>query len=135
MKKYPILYLIIGIAFLIIPTLLYLIWLVPRLSDAYNTLLASGGIIGGAGFYGASKIPEKLNNSSLYKLAANSFTVLTVITLVQQFISELIVLAIIFIVSFIIFKIFGVLYKNGREIKRNEKLSEAISQNISKSIR
>lgn len=135
MKKYPVLYLILGITILIVPALLYLIWLVPKLSSAYNALLASGGIIGGAGFFGASKIPEKLNNSSLYKLAANSFTIFTVLTLVQEFIKEIILLCCIFVISFIIFKLLLGAWKNARRRKENRELAEEIARTAVKIIK
>ena len=60
MNKHPIWYLIIGIFILVAPTVIYLGFLIPQLTEAYNVLMASGGVIGGAGFYAASKIPEKL---------------------------------------------------------------------------
>ena len=60
MKNHPVFYLIIGVFVLIVPTTIYLCFLVPKLSEAYNVLMASAGVIGGAGMYGASKIPEKI---------------------------------------------------------------------------
>jgi len=131
-KKHPVVFLIIGICILIIPTVVYLCFLVPQLSEEYNVLMSSGGIIGGAGVYGANKIPDKLKYSSMFKLAANSFTIMTVILLVEKFIVPLIGLIATFIVSFIIFKILMEVYRNARTSRQNRELAEAISQSVAK---
>ena len=60
MKKHPNWYLVIAIAVLVVPTAVYLAFLIPKLTEEYNVLMASGGVIGGAGYYGAQKIPEKI---------------------------------------------------------------------------
>lgn len=130
MKKHPIWYLIIGISILIIPTLIYLIFLIPKMSVEYNILMASGGIIGGAGFYGSSIIPTGIKNKSLYKLAANSFTIMCVITLVNKFIMQLIGLVSTFILSFIIYKIFKEIWKNARRKKEHRELADEIARNV-----
>lgn len=132
MHKHIWLYLVIGISILVIPTVVYLIWLIPQLSEYYNTLLASGGIISCAGYIGTIKIPDSFNNSKLLKLASGSFTILATITVVQEFIGELIFLAVIAIISFIIFKIFLGVYKNAKRKRENTELAEEISRNIIK---
>lgn len=130
MKKRPILFLILGIFILIVPTLIYLCILVPQLSEEYNILLTSGVVIGGSGYYGASKIPDKIKYSGLYKLSCNAFTTLTVITLVEKFIMQIIFLVVVFIVSYITYRILKEMYKKYRRLKENAELSKTISQNI-----
>lgn len=133
MRKYPIFYLLIGIIILIVPTTIYLCFLVPKLSEAYNVLMASAGVVGGAGMYGASKIPEKIKFGSIFKLAANSFSIFVVITLVQQFIWEIMGLVAVFIISFIIFKIMVEVWRNARTRKQAREtateVARAITQN------
>ena len=133
MNKHPIWYLIIGIFILVAPTVIYLGFLIPQLTEAYNVLMASGGVIGGAGFYAASKIPEKLKYSGLIKLSANSFTVFTILTLVNQFIMKIIGLAAVFVVSFIIFQILKGAWKNGKRKKENAELAEQITRSVAES--
>lgn len=135
MKERPVIYLVIGILVLIIPTAIYLCFLIPSLSEEYNILMTSGGIIGSAGLYGSSLIPKNLKHSSLFKLAANSFTILTVITLVQEFILELIGLVSVFILCFIAFTILKEVWKNGRERLKSEKLATEISRSIIENIK
>lgn len=130
MKKRPIWFLIIGIFILIVPTLIYLCILVPQLKEEYSVLLASGGVIGGSGYYGASRISDKIRYSSLYKLSCNAFTTLTLITLVEKFIMQLVFLVATFIVSFIIYKILKETYKKYRRLKENGELANQISQAI-----
>ena len=128
MKKHPIWYLVIAIIVLIVPTTIYLCFLVPKLSEEYNILMASGGVIGGAGFYGASKIPDKVKFSGMFKTAANCFTILTVTTLVEEFVVELIGLVAVFVVSFITFKILKEVWKNARRRKENRELAKEIAR-------
>ena len=135
MKKHPILYLIIGIIILIVPTAIYLCFLIPAMSETYNVLMASGGVIGGAGFYGASRIPKEIKYSGLFKLAANSFTILTIITLVQEFALQLIGLVAVFIISFIAFIILKGAWKNGRQRLKDEHLATEVARNIVKTIK
>lgn len=135
MKKHPILYLIIGIIILIVPTAIYLSFLIPAMSETYNVLMASGGIIGGAGFYGANRIPKEIKYSGLFRLAANSFTVLMIITLVQEFALQLIGLAVVFIISFIIFMILKGAWKNGKQRLRDERLAAKITRNITETLK
>lgn len=132
MKKHPIWYLIIGIFILIVPTIIYLCFLIPKLSEEYNILMASGGVIGGVGLYGTSKIPEKIKYSSLMKLAGNAFTILTVTAVIEKFIIEIIGLIIVIIISYIIFAIFKELWKDGKQKNRNSELAEEIARNITK---
>lgn len=114
MKKKYIWYLIIGIIILIVPCSVYLGFLIPKMSEEYITLMSSGGIIASGGMYGASVIPDKVKFSGLYKLSARSFTLLVVITLVQEFIIQILGFVATFIVCFIIFSILKELYKEGR---------------------
>lgn len=130
MKKHPIWYLVIAILILIIPTTVYLCILVPRLSEEYNVLMASGGVVGGAGLYGASKIPDKVKYSGLFKTAANSFTILTVTVLVEEFIIELVGLIAVFVVCFITFKILVEVWKNARRRKENRELAREIARSV-----
>lgn len=123
-------YVVFGISILIIPTVVYLCFLIPSLSDRYNTLMSSGGIIGGAGFYGSSKIPDGKKSSGLFKLATNSFTTMIIVIIVEEFIKKIIGLAATFIVSLILFKIFMELYKNGKRKREEAMLAEQITRNI-----
>lgn len=135
MKKHPIWYLIIGIIVLTVPTGVYLGFLIPAMSETYNVLMASGGVIGGAGFYGASRIPKEVKYSGLFKLAANSFTILTVITLVQEFVLQLIGLISVFIVSFIAFIILKGAWKNGKQRLKDERLATEVARNIAETLK
>lgn len=135
MKKHPIWYLIIGIIILIAPTGVYLGFLIPAMSETYNVLMASGGVIGGAGFYGASRIPKEVKYSGLFKLAANSFTILTVITLVQEFVLQLVGLVAVFIVSFIIFIILKGVWKNGSQKLRDDRLATEVARNVAETLK
>lgn len=130
MKKHPVWYLIIAISILIIPTTIYLCVLVPKLSEEYNVLMASSGVIGGAGLYGASKIPEKIKYGGLFKTAANSFTILTVTMLVEEFIVELIGLVAVFVVCFIIFKILVEVWRSAVRRKEHTELAKEIARNV-----
>lgn len=133
MKKHPIWYLVIAIAILIVPTVIYLCILVPQLSEEYNVLMASGGVVGGAGLYGTSKIPDKVKYSGLFKIAANSFTILTVTVLVEEFIIELVGLIAVFVVCFITFKILVEAWKNARRKKENRELAKEIARSVNES--
>lgn len=130
MNKHPIWYLVIGIFILVVPTVVYLGFLIPQLTEAYNVLMASGGVIGGSGFYAAQRIPKKLKYSGLFKLAANSFTIFIVLTLVNQFIMKIIGLVAVFVVSFIIFQILKGAWQNGRRKKENAELAEEITRSV-----
>lgn len=130
MKKRPILFLLLGIFILVVPTLIYLCILVPQLKEEYSVLMASGGIIGGSSYYGSSKISDKIKYSGLFKLSTNAFTTLTVIVLVEKFIMKLVFLVATFIVSFVVYKILKEMYHKYRRLKENEELAKTISQNI-----
>lgn len=130
MKKHPIWFLIIGIAVLVIPTAVYLAFLVPKLTEEYNVLMASGGVIAGGGFYGANAISEKVKYGKLFKMAAKSFTLLTVVTLVQEFIIELVGLVAVFVMCFIVFQILKGEWKDGKRKRENTELAEAIARSI-----
>ena len=132
MKKKPIWFLVIGIIVLIVPTSIYLGFLIPQLKEEYIVLMSSGGVIAGGGMYGAQIIPEKVKYSSLYKTSARSFTLLTVITLVQEFIMEIIGLVAVFIISFIIFSILKETWKNARRRQEKTEFAEEIARNIAK---
>ena len=130
MKKHPIWFFVLAILILFVPTPSYLCILVPRLSEEYNVLMASGGVVGGAGLYGASKIPDKIKYGGLFKTAANSFTILTVIVLVEEFIIELVGLIAVFVVCFITFKILVEVWKNARRRKENRELAREIARSV-----
>lgn len=131
-KMKPVWFLVIGIAFLIIPAGIYLAFLIPRLKEEYIVLISSGGVIGGAGIFGASMIPEKTKFGTLFKTASKSFTLLVVVTLVQEFIKQLIGLAAVLIVGYIIFAVFKELWKDGRRKRDNAELAEEIARASSK---
>lgn len=135
MRKHPIWYLVIAILILIVPTTIYLCILVPRLSEEYNVLMASGGVLSGAGLYGASKIPDKVKYSGLFKTAANSFTILTVTVLVEEFIIELVGLVAVFVVCFIAFKILMEVWRSARRRKENSELASQVARNLNKALK
>lgn len=130
MNKHPFIWVILGIIILVVPTIVYLCFLVPKLNETYNILMTSGGIISTSGFYGASKIPETWKSASLFKLAANSFTALITITIVQEFLPQLIGLVFVIVVSFILFKFCIGRYKDGRRKLENRELAEQIARSI-----
>ena len=112
--------------------LFYLVFLIPKMSVEYNILMASGGIIGGSGFYASNAIPTGIKNKGLYKLASNSFTIMCVIVLVNKFIMQLIGLVSTFILSFIVYKIFKEIWKNARREKEHRELADEIARNVAK---
>lgn len=130
MKKHPIWYLIIGIFILIVPATIYLFFLVPRLTEEYKILMASAGIIGGGGMYGAELIPEKMKFASMYKLAGKAFTLLTVTTIVEKFIIQLVGLVATIVVSYIVFYVLKEVWKNARRKLENEQLASKIARSI-----
>ena len=127
-KMHPAWWLVIGICLLIIPSAIYLAFLIPQLKDEYIVLMSSGGVIGGAGMFGTSMIPEKTRWGTLFRTASKSFTLLVVITLVQEFIKQLIGLAWGMVASYILFVIFKELWKSGRRAKENVELAEEIAR-------
>lgn len=129
MKKInPIWYLVIGIAVLIIPTGIYLGFLIPAMKDEYIILMASGGAVGGAGMAGASAIPDKTRTGVLFKTASKSFTLLVVVTLVQEFMYQLIGLAAVMIISYLIFMIMRGLYKDGKQYRQAVRVAEEVAR-------
>lgn len=133
MKKIkPVWYLVIGIAFLLIPTAIYLGFLIPKMEEEYIILMSSGGCIGGAGMFGTSMIPDKTKYGALYKTASKSFTALVVIALVQKFVGQLIGLLAVFTASYIIFRIFKELWKNGKRAQENRELAEEVARSVDK---
>lgn len=124
----PVWFLVIGICALIIPTAIYAGFLIPAMKEEYQILMASGGAIGSAGLFGANMIPEAAKYGVLYKTASKSMTLLVVITLVQEFIKELIGLAAVFIVSYLIFLIMKGLWKDGKQARANRQLAKAVTQ-------
>lgn len=127
---HPIWFLIIGILFLIIPTGIYLGFLIPKMREEYVVLMASGGALGSAGITACSFIPETAKFGTLYKTASKSFTMLVVTTLVKDFVPQLIGLAVVLVISYIIFVVFKELWKNGKQKKQNINLAEEISRSI-----
>lgn len=126
----PIWFLITGIIFLIIPAAIYLGFLIPQMKEEYIVLMASGGAIGSAGIGACSLIPETAKFGTLYKTASKSFTLLIVITLVQDFIKELIGLIAVLIVSYIIFIVFKELWKDGKAKRQGLIIAREITSNI-----
>lgn len=135
MKKRPWTILALAIFILIVPTIIYLCFLIPQLKEEYNVLMVSGGIIGGTGLYGTSKIPEKVKYSGLFKTASTAFTLLTVTTLIEKFIAKIIGLVAVFVVSYIIFKILLEVWRSARRRKENSELATEIARNITEIIK
>lgn len=132
-KMNPVWFLIIGIFFLIVPSAIYVGFLIPQMKEEYVVLMASGGAIGSAGITACSFIPETAKYGTLYKTASKSFTLLTVITLVQDFIGELLGLAAVFAVCFIIFIIMKGLWRDGKQAKQNERLAKEVARGVAES--
>lgn len=128
-------YLVFGIIILIVPTFIYLYILVPQLKEEYTSLLASGGIIGAGGYSGGYLIPAGTKRASLLKLTTNIFTTLIISMVVQEFINEIFFLVVTFVVSFIIFLILKSVYKEKKEIARDERLAKTIKESISTTIK
>ena len=130
MKKRYIWFLVSAILVLVVPTVVYLFFLIPKLEDEYIMLMSSGGVIGGAGMYAANAIPDKVRFSSLFKTSARSFTILTVTILVEKFINELIGLAITIILSYIAYKILMEVYHDRKRSQQSSELAQEIARNI-----
>ena len=135
MKKRPFLYLVLGVFFLIVPPVIYLCFLVPQLKEEYNVLLASGGVLGGFGYYGASKIPDKIKYGGVFKTAARAYTTVVLSTLVQEFLPKILIFIAILVTSFIIYLISKELYKNGKRKLENKELAEQISRGFAENIK
>lgn len=130
MKKRYIWILISAIFVLLVPSIIYLCFLIPKMQDEYIILMSSGGVIAGGGFYGASAIPEKVKYSGLFKTSAKAFTLLTVVTLVEKFIVQIIGLVATIVVSYVIFKILLEVYRARREEFRSKELAREIAQSV-----
>ena len=130
MKKKYIWFLVSAIFVLVVPTVVYLFFLIPKLEDEYIMLMSSGGVIGGAGMYAANAIPDKVRFSSLFKTSARSFTILTVTILVEKFINELIGLAVTIILSYIAYKILMEVYHDRKRSQQSTELAQEIARNI-----
>lgn len=124
----PIWWLIMGILILVIPTAVYLGFLIPKMQSEYIVLMSSGGIIGSAGITGCAYIPETAKYGTLYKTATKSFTMLIVITLIQDFIGQLLGLLAVLIVSYIIFVILRGKYRNGKQARQNADLADKVAR-------
>lgn len=131
----PVWWLVIGICVLIIPSGIYLGFLIPAMKDEYIVLMASGGAIGGAGTFGTTMIPEKARYGALFKTASKSFTLLIVITLVQEFIYQLLGLAVVMVISYIIFMIMRGLYKDGKQKRQNLLLAKEVTRGVAEAIK
>lgn len=134
-KMNPIWYLVIGIVLLIVPVAVYLGFLIPMMKEEYIALMASGGAMGGAGMLGSQLITEKTKMGSIFKTATKSFTLLVVVTLVQEFINQLLGLAAVAIISFILFLIFKGLYKDGRRKREDAELAGKVAESIVKAVK
>lgn len=130
MKKRYIWYLVVGIIALIVPTAVYLGFLIPKMKEEYIILMSSGGIIGAGGFFGANKIPDKIKFASVLKLAANSFTAFITFSLIQEFFKQIVGLLIVFVVSLIIFLILKEVYKNAKQKHRTTEIATEIARSI-----
>lgn len=130
MKKKYIWYLVFAIFCLVVPTAVYLCFLIPNMKEEYIMLMSSGGVIGGAGFYGANAIPDKVKFSSLFKTSARSFTVLTITVLVEKFINQLIGLAVTIILSYIVYKILMEVYRDRKRKQQSTELAQEIARSI-----
>lgn len=127
-RIHPVWFLVIGIFILVVPSAVYLGFLIPEMTDEYIVLMSSGGAIGSAGLFGANMIPETAKFGTLYKTASKAMTMLVVITLIQDFIGQLLGLAAVFVVSYILFLIFKGLWKDGRQAKLAVQLAKEVSR-------
>lgn len=132
MKKHPIWYMVIGIAILVIPSVCYLFWLVPQLSEEYNVLMASGGIIGTSGLYLSDKIPDGWNHSKILKFISKGFTMLTFMTLVEKFWTKIVILLVIVIFSVSAYVIFKEVYRNAKRRIENTELATEVARSVNK---
>lgn len=130
MKKKYIWILVAAIAVLIVPTVIYLCFLIPQMKEEYIVLMSSSGVITGGGLYGASAIPDKVKYSSLFKMSARAFTLLTVTTLVEKFILQLVGLVATIVVSYVIYKILLEVYRGRKQARQNDDLASKIARSI-----
>lgn len=126
---------ILGLFILIVPTVLYLCFLVPKMKEEYLVLMSSGGVICPAGLTIAKNIPKESKFSSIAKLAVNSTTLLITIALVQKFVNQLIVLAIIIVVSVIFYSLLKLKYKIDRERYKNAELAREVARNLNEAVK
>lgn len=130
MKKKYIWILVAAITVLIVPTVIYLCFLIPQMKEEYIVLMSSSGVIGGGGLYGASAIPDKVKYSGLFKMSARAFTLLTVTTLVEKFILQLVGLVATIVVSYVIYKILMEVYRDRKQARQNYDLASKIARSI-----
>lgn len=136
MKRiHPNWFLAIGIIFLIVPATVYLCFLIPQMKEEYIVLMSSGGAIGSAGLFGAEMIPETAKFGTLYKTASKAMTMLVIITLVQDFVKELIGLAIVLVISYIIFVVFKELWKDGKQARENKHLAAEVARSLTEAVK
>ena len=129
----PIWFLVIGICVLIIPTAIYLGFLIPQLKEQYQILMSSAGVVGGGGLFGAEAIPEKVKYGTLFKTASKTFTALVCLTLVQDFLPQILGLIATFFVCYIVFMIMRSMWKDGKQKLANADLAEKVARGITES--
>lgn len=100
------------------------------MKEDYIVLMSSGGVIGVGGMFGTSMIPDTTKFGTLYKTASKSFTMLVVITLVKDFVGQLLGLACVFAVCYIVFRIFKELWKNGKRKLENAELAKEVARSV-----
>ena len=126
----PIWFLVIGIAVLVIPTAIYLGFLIPQLKEEYQVLMSSAGVVGGGGMFGTEAIPEKVKYGTLFKTASKTFTALVCLTLVQDFLPQILGLVAVFFASYIIFMIMRSMWKDGKQKRANADLAKEVARGI-----
>lgn len=134
-KEHPILYLILGLILFIVPIAIYLGFLIPAMKDEYIALMASGGALGGAGMLGSTFISDKTRTGSIFKTASKSFTLLVVVTLVQEFLNQLLGLAAVGIVGMILFLILKGKYKDAKRRKEDTELATKVAGSVAQAIK
>lgn len=131
----PVWFLVIGICILIIPTAIYMGFLIPSMSEEYAIMMGSGAGLGGTGLFATGLIPETAKYGTLYKTASKATTLLVVITLVQNFIGRLIGLAAVFAVSYIVFLVMRGLWRDGRKRKEDERLAKEVARSTAQAVK
>lgn len=131
----PVWFLVIGIFILIAPTAIYMGFLIPAMSEQYAILMGSGAGVGGVGMFATGLIPDTAKYGTLYKTASKATTLLVVITLVQNFIGQIIGLAAVFAVSYIIFMIMRGLWRDGRRKRQDEYLAKEVARSTAQVIK
>ena len=97
--------------------------------------MASAGTIGGGAFYGATLIPEKLKYGKLLKTAVNSYTLMCLIWIVQDFLPQILGCIAVFVTSFIIFRVLLGVYRDGRRKQENTELATEVARSITEAIK